>query len=174
MKSNRLLAWIAALLIALSSQITLANPGHPHKGHHKPVKHLPAGAVGVVISGVNYWLAGDIYYKKKGKSYVVVTVPVGAKVRVLPEGAVVVKRHGQQLFFHSGIYYRWMPKAKKYEVVALKTLESSRYTTGQVLTYLPDGARAVLINGVQYFRYSGRYLMPTERNGKDVYVVVEL
>jgi len=178
----------AAILVANSAS---ANPGHTakkhvrvHNSHHPhkvlhahPVKRLPAGAVSIVLHGISYWVANNVYYVKEGGNYVVVSAPVGQRIKHLPDGAVVVTHGGVRYYHHAGIHYKWHPAERVYEVVKLETPDlkpAKTYPTGHVLKHLPDGANAILVNGVQYFRFNGQYFMPTERNGDRVFVVVQL
>lgn len=151
---------------------------HPHKVlHAQPVKRLPVGAVSVVLHGVSYWVSNNVYYVKEGSNYVVVSAPAGRRIKHLPDGAVVVTQGGVRYYRHAGVHYKWLAAEHVYEVVKLEAPEikpAKKYTTGQVLKHLPDGADTILINGVQYFRFNGQYFMPTERNGDRVFVVVQL
>ena len=169
---------VASSIIWGASLPVQAAPG-PHKNHryHAPVKHLPLGAVAVVLNGINYWLSDGVYYRKEGKTYVSVVSPPGAKVRQLPNGAVVGVKGGKKYFHHSGIYYRWKPSSRHYEVVEIvdrSKVAKPVYGLGSVLQSLPEGASATTVNGIQYFELQGQYFMPSERNGDSVYVVVDI
>lgn len=165
---------VAAGILFANATTASAAPG-THHHRHAQVKHLPVGAVHIVIAGVKYWLADGVYYRKADNRYVVVKSPVGAKVKYLPNGAVVVKRGGKQYFHHAGIYYRWLPAVREYEVVKLEKVPVAKaYRLGSVLETLPNGANATLVNGVQYFTLNKQYFMRSERSGKTVYVVVDI
>lgn len=89
-----------------------------HPGNHHGVKHLPAGAVSVVVSGIKYWLKDDVYYRKQNNVYVKVVAPKGATLVRVPKGAVLVKHKGQPYYRYNNVYYRWVPKARGYRVVS--------------------------------------------------------
>ena len=161
------------ILLANASSVNAA-PGSSHHRHHGPVEFLPATAAHLVVEGVKYWLSDGVYYRKKGERYIVVEAPKGAKMRHLPNGAVLVKRNGKQYFRHAGVYYRWAPSSNEYIVVMPEQSMASDYPLGSVLTKLPDGANAILIKGVQYFSFNDQVFMPTQRSGKVVYVVVDI
>ena len=46
------------------------------------------------------------------------------------------------------------------------------YHTGEMLRYLPYGAREVFIDEIRYYRYNEYYFQPHRRNGVTMYVVV--
>ena len=175
-----------SFLLLLSSAVMLSAPlvtsqvqaapyvKHVHV-HHKPIKRLPATAINIVFGGIKYWLSDGVYYRKQGNNYVVVKAPTGVKVRFLPNGAKVVKRNGKTFYVHGDVYYRWLPGKQRYEVVKLSTKPAAKvYKLGQVVTVLPNGANSVRINGIQYFSFNGHYFMPSQREGKSVYVVVDV
>ncbi|RTE67398.1 hypothetical protein EH243_00130 [Amphritea opalescens] len=147
----------------------------PH-GHH--VDHLPGAAVTTVIAGATYWVLDSLFYRKANNGYVVVEPPKGSYYKRLPADAVVVTRHGRDYFRYHGAYYRWVPERKIYviepSIAEPETEQVSHYAAGSVLTTLPNGSNAISINGVQYFRHAGNYFLPSERNGKQVYVVVDI
>jgi hypothetical protein len=141
--------------------------GHWHKRHHyrgprfshprfwgprlsigfaAPV--LPLGFVSLRVGGDPYFYQGGYYYRPAPVGYVVVPPPVGAPVVVAPTPATTV--------------------------TTTVTRGPGAYAPGQVLESLPEGYTAEVINGVQYYRYGSDYFMPTQRDGREVYVVVQI
>lgn len=178
MQKIALILLTSSLWMGMASNSIASPSPHHGKRHHTSVKNVPVGAAVVVLNGIKYWLSGGVYYRQQGKSYITVVAPAGAKMRYLPNGAIVIKHKGKQYFKHAGVYYRWRPGSQRYEVVNINVsgneLSVVKYVTGSVLKTLPEGAEATLINGVQYFHYQGQYMVPSEREGKAVYIVIKL
>ena len=60
----------------------------------------------VVHKKTNFYLADGIWYKARGKKYVVCAAPVGVRVRTLPRGNKVVVVNGRKLYKYKGIWYK--------------------------------------------------------------------
>ena len=60
----------------------------------------------VVFKKANFHFAKGVWYKKRGRNYVVCAAPVGIKVRTLPRGNKVVKVKGRKLYKYKGIWYK--------------------------------------------------------------------
>lgn len=60
----------------------------------------------VVHNKTNFYFADGIWYKARGRKYVVVGAPVGVKVRKLPRGNKVVVVNGRKLYKYKGIWYK--------------------------------------------------------------------
>lgn len=69
----------------------------------------------IVHKGVNFHFANGVWYKARGRKYVVCAAPVGIKVRHLPKGNKVVVYRGIKYHTYNGVYYK--KKGKKYIVV---------------------------------------------------------
>lgn len=54
----------------------------------------------------NFYFADGVWYKARGRKYVVVGAPVGVKVRSLPIGNKVVVVNGRKLYTYKGVWYR--------------------------------------------------------------------
>ncbi len=100
-------------ILTLSAMQVAAHPANSHHG----VKHLPVGAVGVVVSGIKYWQKNDTYYRKQNNIYVKVSAPASATLVRVPKNAVLIKHKGKPYYRYNNVYYRWVPKAKGYKVV---------------------------------------------------------
>lgn len=61
----------------------------------------------VVHNKVNFRFADGVWYKPKGKRFVVCAAPVGIRVRSLPRGRKLVKlKNGRKLYKYKGIWYK--------------------------------------------------------------------
>jgi len=60
----------------------------------------------VVHKRTNFYVADGVWYKARGKKYVVCAAPRGVKVRTLPRGNKVVVVNGRKLYKYKGIYYK--------------------------------------------------------------------
>ncbi|MET1259776.1 DUF6515 family protein [Flagellimonas sp. DF-77] len=60
----------------------------------------------VVHKKTNFYVADGIWYKARGKKYVVCAAPVGVKLRTLPRGNKVVVVNGRKLYKYKGIWYK--------------------------------------------------------------------
>ncbi len=60
----------------------------------------------IVHKRTNYYLADGVWYRARGKKYVVCAAPVGVRVRTLPRGNKVVVVNGRRLYKYKGIWYR--------------------------------------------------------------------
>ncbi|MFA0791063.1 DUF6515 family protein [Microbulbifer echini] len=162
---------------------------------------LPREHVRVAVGGRPYYYHGGHFYRHSPRGYVVVSAPLGASVVTLPASAVPVQVGGLTYYQYADSYYQWIPANRSYVVVAppapvavvpapapVVTVPAPAPATipatpnpgpngfqpGQVVETLPTGYTAEMINGIQYYRYGGNYFMPTQRDGREVYVVVKL
>ncbi|MFK7814372.1 MAG: DUF6515 family protein [Maribacter sp.] len=60
----------------------------------------------VIHKKTNFYFADGVWYKARGRKYVVVAAPVGLKVRKLPRGNKVVVVNGRKLYKYKGIWYK--------------------------------------------------------------------
>ncbi|WP_299594627.1 DUF6515 family protein [uncultured Microbulbifer sp.] len=156
----------------------------PRIGIGFTVPILPAGYVNMAVGGVPYYYHGGYYYRPARAGYVVVDAPLGAAVLTLPSSAVRVQIGGGTFYQYGAAYYQWRPQMNRYVVVpppatvvaSAPAVGSTQpaYSPGQVVNELPAGYAAEVINGIQYYRYGGHYFMPTQRDGREVYVVVQV
>ncbi|WP_350285444.1 DUF6515 family protein [uncultured Croceitalea sp.] len=59
-----------------------------------------------VHNRTNFYFSNGIWYKARGRKYVVVGAPIGIKVRTLPRGNKVVVLNGRKLYKYKGIWYK--------------------------------------------------------------------
>ena len=74
---------------------------------HKPVV--------VLHNNVKFHFASGVWYKPRGKKYVVCAAPIGVTLRRLPRGYKVVRVNGRKLYKYKGIWYK--KRGKRYIVV---------------------------------------------------------
>ena len=63
----------------------------------------------------NFYLADGVWYKAKGRKYVVCAAPIGIKLRKLPRGNKMVMVNGRKLYKYRGVWYK--KSGRKYIVV---------------------------------------------------------
>jgi len=63
----------------------------------------------------SYYLSNGIWYKTKGRRYVVVNAPIGIKIKNLPRGNKVVVINGRKLYKYKGVWYK--KSGRHYKVV---------------------------------------------------------
>lgn len=59
-----------------------------------------------VHNKINYHFADGVWYRARGRKFVVVNPPIGVKVRRLPRGNKVVVVNGRKLYKYKGIWYK--------------------------------------------------------------------
>ncbi len=59
----------------------------------------------IVHGGVNYYYAKGIWYKPRGRKFVVVRAPIGIRVKFIPNGYRIVRINGIKYYRYNGIYY---------------------------------------------------------------------
>ncbi|WP_127137775.1 DUF6515 family protein [Flagellimonas oceanensis] len=69
----------------------------------------------IVHKRTNYYYADGVWYKARGKRYVVTAAPRGIKVRTLPRGSKVVYQNGRRLYRYRGVWYK--KRGRHYVVV---------------------------------------------------------
>ena len=60
----------------------------------------------VVYKKTNFYIADGVWYKARGRKYVVCAAPVGIKVRTLPRAHKVVYVKGRKFYKYRGIWYK--------------------------------------------------------------------
>jgi hypothetical protein len=114
MKNFKILLVVMALfgaMISANAQRTVVRV-YPKRG--TIVKTVKKPKV-VVHKKTNFYFANGIWYKARGRNYVVCAAPVGVKVRKLPRGNKVVVVNGRKLYKYKGIWYK--KSGRKYIVV---------------------------------------------------------
>ena len=60
----------------------------------------------VVHKKTNFYFSDGVWYRARGRKYVVCAAPVGINVRTLPRGNKVVVVNGRKLYKYKGIWYK--------------------------------------------------------------------
>ena len=60
----------------------------------------------VVHKNMNFYYSDGIWYKARGRRYVVCAAPVGVRLRTLPRGSNMVYVHGRRLYNYRGVWYK--------------------------------------------------------------------
>ncbi|WKN33877.1 DUF6515 family protein [Porifericola rhodea] len=112
---------------------------------HTVVKKAPKVSVKVNYNNVNYRVHNHVYYKPVNGRYIVVSPPVGIRVKVLPAKArrVVVKKH--VYYYYEGSFYS--PEAEEYVVV--------QPPVGALVEQLPEEYEHIEIDGQHYYIADG-------------------
>ena len=96
------------ILIALLGGFTLAQANtavkvYPRIGLVVTTMHKPKI---YVHKGVSFHFSNGIWYRAKGKRFVVSTAPVGLYINSLPMGRKVVYVKGRRYYRYNGIWYQ--------------------------------------------------------------------
>lgn len=60
----------------------------------------------VMHDRTNYYVADGVWYRARGRKYVVCAAPVGVRLQVLPKGYRVVRVNGRRLYKYRGVWYK--------------------------------------------------------------------
>jgi hypothetical protein len=92
---------------------------HIERMEHPPVRvsHQPQNYMGVVVGSRRYFYNGGSFYIRARGGYNVVAAPIGAMIRVLPEGFVSLRIGEMDYYCFNGIYYNYLPDQACYVVV---------------------------------------------------------
>lgn len=147
---------------------------HPyHPFYWGPVWHpwgffvatLAATAIIITVENQKYHYDQGVYYIESDGGYTVVQAPVGATIKVLPEGSqTVVVNETTNNYYYGGTYYE--KKDDGYTVVPP--------TSGTVVENLPEGGEEVKVGDVTYVKFGETYYQPVQVDGKDMYEVVDV
>ncbi len=111
MKKLRILLIVVALFGALSAvnaqRVVKVYPKH---GTVVTTIHKPKL---VVHKGIRYHLADGVWYKTRGRKYVVCAAPRGIVINTLPRGHKVVLVKGSKYFAFKGVHYQRIGRTYK-------------------------------------------------------------
>ena len=145
---------------------------HRYRGFGFGVGFYPFGAfvatmaaTAIVVSAANasYYYNAGVWYLPGSGGYNVVTAPVGATVTTVPSSAVVVNQTNNT-YYYGGTYYE--KSGSSYKVVPP--------TAGTVVENLPEGGEEVTVGDRKYVKIGETYYQPIEKDGKQMYEVVEV
>lgn len=147
---------------------------HPYTPYYwGPVWHpwgffvatMAVTAVAISVNNATYHYDNGVYYAPSNGGYTVVAAPVGATVQTIPSNSqTVVVNETTNNYYYGGTYYEKSDKG--YTVVPP--------TAGCVVESLPEGGEEVKIGDVTYVKVGETYYQPIEKNGKDLYEVVDV
>jgi hypothetical protein len=147
------------------------HPYHPY--YFGPAYHpwgffiatMAATAMIITVANQQYHYDQGVYYVASNGGYTVVQAPVGATITTLPPGSqTVVINETTNNYYYGGTYYEKKPEG--YTVVPP--------TAGTVVENLPEGGKEEKIGEVTYVKVGETYYQPIEKNGKNMYEVVEV
>ena len=97
----------ASLVAAAALGVGLVGCAHAHPHHPRAaVIAAPVTYQVVKVGRKTFYYHDGHYYRRKGRSYVVVAAPIGAVIPALPARVAVVGQ-GRQRYYHArGVYYR--------------------------------------------------------------------
>lgn len=107
----------------------LRGHGAPNVKYGKFINVLPAGHRVVTVGKVRYHYRHGVFYKHRGKKWIVVRPPIGAVVAVLTAAAVLVTVSGTPYYLCEGTYYKKVPAG--YKVVEVPSSSVTTPVAGQ-------------------------------------------
>jgi hypothetical protein len=147
---------------------------HPYTPYHYGPAYHPWGffvatlavtAMVVTVANQQYHYDQGVYYVAGSGGYTVVQAPVGATIVTLPPGSqTVIINETTNNYYYGGTYYEKKPEG--YVVVPP--------TAGAVVENLPEGGKEVKVGEVTYVKVGETYYQPIEKDGKNLYEVVEV
>jgi len=122
-------------------------------------------AIVVSANSQTYYYDQGVYYIEDEGGYTVVSAPPGVTVKELPKETEVVQvNETTNNYYYGGTYYE--KENGEYTVVPP--------TAGTVVEHLPEGAEEVKLGEVTYVKYGETYYQPIEKDGKNMYEVVDV
>ncbi len=116
MKKLQMLLIVMTLLGAMVSMNAQRTVVKVYPRHGTVVTKISRPKV-IVHKNVRFHFANGVWYKARGKNYVVCAAPLGIKVRNLPRGNKIVHVNGRKLYKYKGIWYK--KKGRGYVVVTV-------------------------------------------------------
>jgi hypothetical protein len=131
------------------------------------VSFLGVGMHPEKLQGEEYYYDEGVFYLKGNGGYTVVAAPVGGVIKTLPKGyeTVDVDEAGTiKNYYFGGTFYE--KDAKGYKVVPP--------TSGVVVSNLAEGGEEVKMGDVTYVKLGDTYYQPIQKDGKNMYEVVDI
>ena len=123
------------------------------------VRTVPRTAVVVNYGGLRYHYSAGVYYRYYNGRYVVVSAPIGLRVRILPVGYRLIYVGPRAYYYYQGSYYIKVEGTDEYETVEAPT--------DAVVHTLPEDTEEVEIDGKTFYEYNGiLYKVVTTPEGK--------
>jgi len=134
----------------------------PRRG--KVVRTVGAGFFGVRFRGIGYRFHKGVWYRPKGKRFLVTRGPVGIRVAVLPVGFRALHIQSKPYYYYYGTYYVKLEDSEEYEVI--------NAPIGAEVEALPEGYTVVKVNGAEYYKLDEVYYEPRRNEENEEYFVV--
>lgn len=128
------------------------------------VTSVGAGFVGIRFRGVGYRFHKGVWYRPKGKRFVIGRAPTGIRVTLLPEGYSRLVVGKNTYFYYYGTYYAKIPNTLEYEVV--------KAPIGAMITELPEGYEIIKVAGIAYYKFDDTYYEPKVDDKDEAYFKV--
>lgn len=126
------------------------------------VTSLATTAIVISINNERYHYDQGVYYTESKDGYTVVEAPIGATIKVLPNGYETVHETTNN-YYYGGTFYE--KSSDGYAVVAPQA--------GSVIEHLPEGAEEVRMGDQTFVKYGDTYFQPVKYNGSNMYEVTE-
>lgn len=84
--------------------------------HAAVVVNLPREHVRLLVGGREFFYARGVFYRTGPRGYLAIAAPIGARIKILPEGYTSVVIGGGTFYSYYGTYYRYDPVEKLYVV----------------------------------------------------------
>src|SRR4029453_15846393 len=81
-------------------EVIVVQPGHV-------VHALPNSPARIHAGPRDYFYHGGIFYEPRGRDYVVVSAPIGARVGILPPGFIRFGLGGRSYFYFNATFFFW-------------------------------------------------------------------
>jgi len=105
MKNLKLILLTVALMGGLLSTQAQRTVVRVYPKHGTVVTSISKPRV-VIHKKSNFYFSNGVWYKARGRKYVVCAAPVGIKVRNLPRGNKIVHVNGRKLYKYKGVWYK--------------------------------------------------------------------
>jgi hypothetical protein len=127
------------------------------------VTTAPRSGAWVSFGGTRYIYDGGVYYRPHGKSYVVVTPPIGFRLRILPAGYTTFYVGGLPYYYYAGTYY--ITRDEDYIVV--------QPPVGALVESVPKGGKESVIDCNTFYEVDGIQYQAVLQDGAIWYKVIK-
>ncbi len=127
------------------------------------VVRLPERYVSVQIGGVSFFVSDGVYYTRgvRPSEYVVVRPPIGARVTHIPSDAIMVEVDRRAYYFYDDVWY-------DEQLVVVEP------PYGGFIYQLPEEHEEIHYGDERYYRVGQAIYQPSWRDGRSVFVRVEI
>jgi hypothetical protein len=111
-----LVVWVASSFISPNALAQRRRAEiRPHR-RAAVLVNLPHEHVRMLVGGREFFYSRGVFYRTGPRGYVTIAAPIGARIKVLPEGFSSVTIGGAPFFLYYGTYYKYDPVEKVYVV----------------------------------------------------------